>query len=198
MEMLSGAMEQVQIGNPMHLSSDIGPVINLASRSGLQQHADRMEKEARHIKTMQLPEGSEQGSYFAPRAYEIDNLNQLQHEVFGPILHIIRFQAKKLNDVVDAINNSGYGLTLGIHSRINSTIDYITRHSRCGNTYVNRNMIGAVVESQPFGGEGLSGSGPKAGGPHYLLRFATERVLTVNSAAVGGNTTLLALGDDEK
>lgn len=198
MEMLSGAMEQVQIGNPMHLSSDIGPVINLASRSGLQQHADRMEKEARHIKTMQLPEGSEQGSYFAPRAYEIDNLNQLQHEIFGPILHIIRFQAKKLNDVVDTINNSGYGLTLGIHSRINSTIDYITRHSRCGNTYVNRNMIGAVVESQPFGGEGLSGSGPKAGGPHYLLRFATERVLTVNSAAVGGNTTLLALGDDEK
>ena len=98
-----------------------------------------------------------------------------------------------MNEVVEAINNSGYGLTLGIHSRINSTIDYITQHSRCGNTYVNRNMIGAVVESQPFGGEGLSGSGPKAGGPHYLQRFATERVLTVNTAAVGGNALLLAI-----
>ena len=193
MEMLSGAMDQLSIGDPMQIHSDIGPVINLASRTELQKHADRMEREARHIKTAQLPAGGE-NSYFAPRIYEISSLDQLQHEVFGPILHIIQYQANKLNEVVDAINSSGYGLTLGIHSRINSTIDYITQHTRCGNTYVNRNMIGAVVGSQPFGGEGLSGSGPKAGGPHYLQRFATERVLTVNTAAVGGNATLLAAG----
>ena len=193
-EMLKGAMDELQLGNPIHMHNDIGPVINIATRNGLQKHADRMEKEARHIKTVKLPENSEQGSYFAPRVYEIKNLDQLEHEVFGPVLHIIRYQASKLDEVVEAINNSGYGLTLGIHSRINSTIDYITQHSRCGNTYVNRNMIGAVVESQPFGGEGLSGSGPKAGGPHYLLRFATERVLTVNTAAVGGNALLLAIG----
>ena len=196
-EMLSGAMDQLRIGNPMRLSSDIGPVISLAARSGLQQHATRMDEEARLIKTIQLPEGCDHGSYFAPRVYEIKNLNQLPHEVFGPILHIIQYQPNKLDEVVEAINNSGYGLTLGIHSRINSTIDYITQHSRCGNTYVNRNMIGAVVGSQPFGGEGLSGTGPKAGGPHYLQRFATERVVTVNTAAVGGNAALLSLGGDE-
>ena len=192
-EMLKGAMDELQLGNPIHMHTDIGPVINTSTRNGLQKHADRMEKEARHIKTVKLPEDSEQGSYFAPRVYEISSLDQLQHEVFGPILHNIQYPSSKLNEVVEAINNSGYGLTLGIHSRINSTIDYITQHSRCGNTYVNRNMIGAVVESQPFGGEGLSGSGPKAGGPHYLQRFATERVLTVNTAAVGGNALLLAI-----
>ncbi|MCO6428680.1 aldehyde dehydrogenase family protein, partial [Nitrosomonas communis] len=127
--------------------------------------------------------------------YQIERIGQLRQEVFGPILHIIRYQASRLNEVVDAINQSGYGLTLGIHSRINTTIDYIIRHTRCGNTYVNRNIIGAVVGSQPFGGEGLSGTGPKAGGPHYLQRFATERVVTINTAAVGGNAALLSLGE---
>jgi RHH-type proline utilization regulon transcriptional repressor/proline dehydrogenase/delta 1-pyrroline-5-carboxylate dehydrogenase len=197
MEMLNGAMDELRIGDPMRLSTDIGPVISLSAKIGLQQHSERMKKEARLIKAMQLPQESEHGSYFAPRVYEIENINQLQHEVFGPILHIIQYQASKLDEVVAAINNSGYGLTLGIHSRINTTIDYITQHSRCGNTYVNRNMIGAVVGSQPFGGEGLSGTGPKAGGPHYLQRFATERVVTVNTAAVGGNASLLAIKNEE-
>ncbi|SFI43988.1 bifunctional proline dehydrogenase/L-glutamate gamma-semialdehyde dehydrogenase PutA [Nitrosomonas sp. Nm34] len=197
-EMLSGAMDELLIGNPIHLSTDIGPIISLSACDELQQHCERMDQEARLIKIIQLPQESEQGSYFAPHIYEIERLSQLQHEVFGPILHIIRYQAGYLDEVIDAINQSGYGLTLGIHSRINSTIDYVTRHVRCGNIYVNRNMIGAVVGSQPFGGEGLSGTGPKAGGPHYLQRFATERVVSINTAAVGGNVALLSRGGIDK
>ena len=196
LEMLSGAMGELHIGNPMHFDTDIGPVISFSARDELHRHSKRMDHEARLIKAMPLPPESEQGSYFAPRVYEIDKLEQLQHEVFGPILHVIRYQADRLNEVLDSINNSGYGLTLGIHSRIDATVDFITRHSRCGNTYVNRNLIGAVVGSQPFGGEGLSGTGPKAGGPHYLQRFAAERVVTINTAAVGGNVGLLSTRKD--
>ena len=196
LEMLSGAMGELHIGNPMHFDTDIGPVISFSARDELHRHSKRMDHEARLIKAMPLPPESEEGSYFAPRVYEIDKLEQLQHEVFGPILHVIRYQADRLNEVLDSINNSGYGLTLGIHSRIDATVDFITRHSRCGNTYVNRNLIGAVVGSQPFGGEGLSGTGPKAGGPHYLQRFAAERVVTINTAAVGGNVGLLSTRKD--
>ena len=116
--------------------------------------------------------------------------------MFGPILHVIRYRSDELDKVIDAINHSGYGLTLGIHSRIDTTIQYIQGRARVGNCYVNRDMIGAVVGVQPFGGEGLSGTGPKAGGPDYLRRFAVERTLTINTAAVGGNTSLLSL--DEK
>lgn len=192
LEMLSGAIDELAIGNPMRLSTDIGPIINFSACDQLKRHSERMDNDARLIKAISLPQDSEQGSYFAPRIYEIEKLSQLRQEVFGPILHIIRYQASRLNEVVEAVNNTGYGLTLGIHSRIDSTIDYITRHARCGNSYVNRNIIGSVVGSQPFGGEGLSGTGPKVGGPHYLQRFATERVVTVNTAAVGGNIALLS------
>ena len=143
---------------------------------------------------MPLPENLASGTFFAPRAYEIASLKVLQREVFGPVLHIIRYQAKDLDAVIDSINASGYGLTLGIHSRIDATIEHIQKRVRVGNCYVNRNMVGAVVGVQPFGGEGLSGTGPKAGGPHYLHRFVTERTLTVNTAAVGGNATLIAQG----
>lgn len=194
-EMLAGAMDELCLGDPMLLSTDIGPVISCAARDDLRRHCEQMNHDAHLIKALPLPQGYEQGNYFAPRLYEIEKLGQLQQEVFGPVLHIIRYQASRLSEVVKAINNSGYGLTLGIHSRIDTTIDYITRHTHCGNSYVNRNMIGAVVGSQPFGGEGLSGTGPKAGGPHYLQRFATERVVTVNTAAVGGNVALLSFRD---
>ena len=197
LEMLGGAMDELTTGDPALLETDIGPVISSAAKNKLQQHADRMDKEARLIKTLSLNTNCEHGNFFAPRAYEIDSLNQLQGEVFGPILHIIQYQANKLDGVINSINNTGYGLTLGIHTRVNATAEYISKNVRCGNAYVNRNMIGAVVGSQPFGGEGLSGTGFKAGGPHYLHRFATERVLTVNTAAVGGNATLLSL-DAEK
>ena len=133
------------------------------------------------------------GHYFAPCAFEIDSIQSLEKEVFGPVLHVVRFRARDLDRVIDSINATGYGLTLGVHSRIDRTQRHIASRVRVGNCYINRNMIGAVVGVQPFGGERLSGTGPKAGGPHYLLRFATERTLTVNTAAVGGNASLLEL-----
>ncbi len=196
-ELLSGAIDELVIGDPGLLNSDIGPVINERAKAGLQQHVERMNKEAKLIKAVELPEACNKGSFFAPHAFEINGLDQLTHEVFGPILHIIQYEANHLDKVIEAINNTRYGLTLGIHSRIDSTAEYITRHARCGNTYVNRNIIGAVVGTQPFGGEGLSGTGPKAGGPHYLQRFASERVLTINTTAVGGNASLLSIKEDD-
>ncbi len=197
LELLCGAMDELRIGNPARLSTDIGPVINASAKAQLQTHVDRMSSEATLIKALELPDECQRGSFFAPHIFQIQQLNQLQKEVFGPVLHIIPYQANKLDEVLNAINHSGYGLTLGIHSRIDSTVEYISTRVHCGNTYVNRNMIGAVVGSQPFGGEGLSGTGPKAGGPFYLHRFATERVLTINTAAVGGNASLLSLGGKE-
>jgi RHH-type proline utilization regulon transcriptional repressor/proline dehydrogenase/delta 1-pyrroline-5-carboxylate dehydrogenase len=136
------------------------------------------------------------GSFFAPRAFRIDRLDRLDREVFGPILHVIAFGADRIDRVVDAINATGYGLTLGIHSRIDETVRRLHGRLRVGNCYVNRNMIGAVVGVQPFGGEGLSGTGPKAGGPRYLHRFATERTLTVDTTAAGGNAALLSLQEE--
>ena len=124
---------------------------------------------------------------------ELERIGELEREVFGPVLHVVRWQGDRLGELCDAIAATGYGLTLGIHSRIDDTVAFVTERLQVGNTYVNRNMIGAVVGVQPFGGEGLSGTGPKAGGPHYLPRFATERTVTTNTAAVGGNATLLSL-----
>ena len=138
--------------------------------------------------------GPPHGTFFGPHAYEIPSLDTLTRELFGPILHVVRYASRDLDRVIDAINATGYGLTLGIHSRIDGTIEHIQQRVRAGNCYVNRNIIGAVVGVQPFGGEGLSGTGPKAGGPHYLARFATERTLTVNTTAAGGNASLLTLG----
>ncbi|MCB1635619.1 MAG: aldehyde dehydrogenase family protein, partial [Xanthomonadales bacterium] len=130
-----------------------------------------------------------------PHAFEIPTLDTLQREVFGPVMHVLRYRARDLEALLRQINATGYGLTMGVHSRIDASVERIRRHAKVGNCYINRNMIGAVVGVQPFGGEGLSGTGPKAGGPHYLLRFASERTFTVNTAAVGGNASLLALGD---
>nr|WP_225444570.1 bifunctional proline dehydrogenase/L-glutamate gamma-semialdehyde dehydrogenase PutA [Pseudomarimonas arenosa] len=193
--MLSGAMDELKVGDPGLLSTDVGPVIDEDARQILVKHAERMNKEAQLIKEVQLSDECAEGTFFAPRAYEIDSLSRLTREVFGPILHVIRFDGDKLDQVIDAINATGYGLTLGIHSRIDETIERISRRVKVGNCYVNRNQIGAVVGVQPFGGEGLSGTGPKAGGPHYLLRFANERTLTINTTAAGGNASLLTLGD---
>jgi RHH-type proline utilization regulon transcriptional repressor/proline dehydrogenase/delta 1-pyrroline-5-carboxylate dehydrogenase len=132
----------------------------------------------------------------APHIFELDRLEALQEEVFGPILHVVRYRAETLSKLLDAIAGSGYGLTLGIHSRIEATVERIVARLAVGNVYVNRNMIGAVVGVQPFGGHGLSGTGPKAGGPNYLARFATEQTVTINTAAAGGNAALLATDDD--
>jgi RHH-type proline utilization regulon transcriptional repressor/proline dehydrogenase/delta 1-pyrroline-5-carboxylate dehydrogenase len=152
-----------------------------------------MSKEARLIYQLPLPDSLSQGSYFSPRAFEIDNLQRLKREVFGPILHIIRYKSDGLDNVLSQINATGYGLTLGIHSRIDETVKYIQERLHVGNTYVNRSMIGAVVGVQPFGGEGLSGTGPKAGGPHYIQRLCTERTVSINTTAAGGNATLMSI-----
>ncbi|MBM3573730.1 MAG: aldehyde dehydrogenase family protein, partial [Alphaproteobacteria bacterium] len=135
-------------------------------------------------------------SFMAPLAVEIDRLDRLTREVFGPILHVIRYPAERLDQVLDAVAATGYGLTLGIHSRIDQTQRYIVERLGVGNTYINRNMIGAVVGVQPFGGEGLSGTGPKAGGPRYLHRFATERTVSVDTTAAGGNASLMSLQEE--
>ncbi|RYD16328.1 MAG: bifunctional proline dehydrogenase/L-glutamate gamma-semialdehyde dehydrogenase PutA [Lysobacteraceae bacterium] len=194
-EMLKGAMAELVVGDPGRLSTDVGPVIDEPSRRFLVEHCERMDREASKLAEATPAPGSEHGTFFAPRAYELPSLSLLTHEVFGPVLHVLRWKSDQLDQVIDAINATGFGLTLGIHSRIDATIDHIARRAKVGNCYVNRNQIGAVVGVQPFGGEGLSGTGPKAGGPHYLVRFATERTLTINTTAAGGNASLLTLGE---
>ncbi|KAF1687032.1 bifunctional proline dehydrogenase/L-glutamate gamma-semialdehyde dehydrogenase [Pseudoxanthomonas broegbernensis] len=193
--MLAGAMAELKVGDPALLSTDVGPVIDADALEALKAHTQRMDREAAPIATAPLDSDLALGTFFAPRAYELASLSQLQREVFGPVLHVIRWNADRLDAVIDQINATGYGLTLGIHSRIDGTVERIVSRAKVGNIYVNRNQIGAVVGVQPFGGQGLSGTGPKAGGPHYLARFATEKTVTVNTAAAGGNASLLTLGD---
>ena len=193
--MLAGAMNELVVGDPALLSTDIGPVIDAPSCKFLVEHAARMDRDGKKIDEVKLSPGCEHGTFFAPRAYEIASLSLLTQEVFGPVLHVVRWKGSELDQVIDAINATGFGLTLGIHSRIDTTVEHIVQRAKVGNCYVNRNQIGAVVGVQPFGGENLSGTGPKAGGPHYLLRFATERTLTINTTAAGGNASLLTLGE---
>ena len=192
LDLILGATDELAIGDPMKLSTDVGPVIDEDARKNLEAHAARMTKEARLLRALTLGPECEHGTFFPPHVFEIDSIAALKREVFGPILHVVRYAADRLDSVCESINATGYGLTLGIHSRINETADFIRARVRAGNIYVNRNQIGAVVGVQPFGGEGLSGTGPKAGGPNYLLRFALERTYTVNIAAAGGNAALLS------
>ncbi|MEO8102694.1 MAG: bifunctional proline dehydrogenase/L-glutamate gamma-semialdehyde dehydrogenase PutA [Betaproteobacteria bacterium] len=190
--LLAGAMQELRLGDPARLATDIGPVIDRETFDMLVAHRERMALQFRQIGQTQLPSDIPNGHFFAPCAFEIPTFDTIKSEVFGPVLHVMAFEADQLLQVVDAINASGYGLTLGVHSRIEDTIEAIRARARVGNLYVNRNQIGAVVGVQPFGGEGLSGTGPKAGGPHYLFRFASERTVTVNTAAAGGNAALIA------
>ncbi|ARN75241.1 bifunctional proline dehydrogenase/L-glutamate gamma-semialdehyde dehydrogenase PutA [Oceanicoccus sagamiensis] len=173
LSMLAGAMDALSLGDPAKLSTDIGPVIDKEALQGLQSHIKHLHKTARFIATVTV-EGEQAlaGYFFAPHVFEIQSLNELPREVFGPVLHVVRYRACDLKQVLDEINQSGYGLTLGVHSRIEAVAEYIYRQTRVGNTYINRNTVGAVVGVNPFGGHGLSGTGPKAGGPYYLLRFA--------------------------
>jgi RHH-type proline utilization regulon transcriptional repressor/proline dehydrogenase/delta 1-pyrroline-5-carboxylate dehydrogenase len=194
-ELLAGYMEELQIGDPMLLTTDVGPVIDEDARKMLEKHAETIVKGARWSHACKLGAEHANGMFFAPMVVEIDSLSQLAGEVFGPIVHVVRYPAHKLDDVIAAVNATGYGLTLGIHTRVDATARYIASRVRAGNVYVNRNMIGAVVGVQPFGGRGLSGTGPKAGGPHYLPRFGTEQTVTINTAAVGGNASLLAMAE---
>lgn len=191
--MLKGAMEELRLGDPVLLSTDIGPVIDMDAKAMLDAHVERMRNEGKLLYQVTLPASTANGTYFAPVAFQIDSLARLPREVFGPVLHVITYKADQLDKVIESINNTGYGLTLGIESRVDATIKKIQQDVRVGNTYVNRNIIGAVVGVQPFGGEGLSGTGPKAGGPHYLPRLCTERAICVNTTAAGGNASLLCL-----
>jgi len=181
LDMLAGAMDEIAVGDPSLLSTDVGPVIDAEAKAMLEGHIKRMQGEARLIRQVRLGPRTEHGTFVGPVAFEIDRLSRLQREVFGPILHVVRYDADRLDEVVDAINGTGYGLTLGIHSRIDTTVHAIHARARVGNTYVNRNQIGSIVGVQPFGGQGLSGTGPKAGGPHYLPRLAIEREIDVEA-----------------
>ena len=192
LELLAGAMDELAVGDPLDLATDCGPVIDTAARDKLRRHIERMEREGRLIHRAVLPASAEHGSFLAPHAFEIDSLDRLPEEVFGPILHVIRYRSDELDAVIDRINATGYGLTLGVHSRVEETARYIAARANCGNVYINRDIVGSVVGSQPFGGRGLSGTGPKAGGPDYLSRFIEEKVVTDNIAAVGGNAALLS------
>ena len=193
-EMIAGAARELRIGDPRELSTHVGPVIDAEAKQRLEAHIARMKKSARVHFAGAAPEGN----YVAPHIFELTSADQLTEEVFGPVLHVVRYPADKLDRVLQSIERTGYGLTLGIHSRIDDTIEDVIDRLAVGNIYVNRNMIGAVVGVQPFGGHGLSGTGPKAGGPHYLARFATEQTVTVNTAAAGGNAALMSDADESR
>ena len=187
-EMISGAARELAIGDPRDPANQIGPVIDSEAKQRLETHIARMKNEAR----VHFAGSAPSGNYVPPHIFELADAGQLTEEVFGPVLHVVRYPADRLDRVLQSIERSGYGLTLGIHSRIDDTIETVIERLSVGNIYVNRNMIGAVVGVQPFGGHGLSGTGPKAGGPHYLTRFATEQTVTVNTSAAGGNAALMS------
>jgi len=192
-ELIKGYMQELTIGDPAELMTDIGPVIDAAAQSGLLQHIETISKRAKVLYTCDLPTATAAGTFVAPTVIEIDDLSILQGEVFGPVLHVYRYRASKLKETLESVNATGFGLTMGLHSRIDSRARAFARLSAAGNIYINRNMIGAVVGVQPFGGRGMSGTGPKAGGPHYIQRFCTEVTVSNNISAVGGNASLLSL-----
>jgi RHH-type proline utilization regulon transcriptional repressor/proline dehydrogenase/delta 1-pyrroline-5-carboxylate dehydrogenase len=192
LDLIRGAVAALRIGDPADPATDLGPVIDAEARKTLSDYVAQMRAKAKLI-----AEGGPvpaDGHFVAPIAFEVESIRDLPGERFGPVLHVARFAVEELDRIVEDINASGYGLTMGVHSRIDSRVEYIRRRARVGNLYVNRNMIGAVVGVQPFGGEGLSGTGPKAGGPHYLGRFTTERTVCANTAAAGGDLRLMTRG----
>jgi len=190
--MIIGAARELKLGDPRDLSVQVGPVIDTDAKHRLEAHIASARRTARLHFAGSAPV---EGVFVAPHIFELHQPGDLTEEVFGPVLHVVRWKANGLDALLDAIAASGYGLTLGVHSRIDTTIDRIVDRLDVGNCYVNRNMIGAVVGTQPFGGSGLSGTGPKAGGPDYLRRFAVEQTITVNTAAAGGNASLIASGE---
>ncbi|GGI70980.1 bifunctional proline dehydrogenase/L-glutamate gamma-semialdehyde dehydrogenase PutA [Shewanella gelidii] len=196
-DVLKGAMDELTIGFPTSIKTDVGPVIDATAQANLYAHIDHIKQVGRLLKQVALPECTHHGYFVAPTAVEIDSIKVLEKEQFGPILHVIRYKASELPQVINEINSTGYGLTLGIHSRNETQALHLANQLNVGNVYINRNQIGAVVGVQPFGGQGLSGTGPKAGGPHYLSRFITEKTRSNNITAIGGNATLLSLGDSE-
>ena len=193
LEMIKGNMQELKIGNPENLDTDIGPIINLTSKRKLNEYIEDNIKKGFNVYQSQ-PITMER--FVSPTIIEIDKLHDLSEEQFGPILHIIKFKSSEVSDLICDINNSGYGLTMGIHSRIESRADLFSQECNVGNVYINRDMVGAVVGSQPFGGRSLSGNGCKAGGPNYLKQFLNEKVVSKNSVAFGGNAELLNIQEE--
>ena len=191
-EMIAGAAAELKIADPREPSTHIGPVIDAEAKAGLAAHIAAMKSSA---KCQYAGSAPEQGTYIAPHIFELNAVSDLKREVFGPILHVVRWKSGQLDSLLDAIDALGYGLTLGVHTRIDTVVEKIVDRLDAGNCYINRNMIGAVVGTQPFGGSRLSGTGPKAGGPDYLRRFTLEQTVTVNTAAAGGNASLIAMGE---
>jgi RHH-type proline utilization regulon transcriptional repressor/proline dehydrogenase/delta 1-pyrroline-5-carboxylate dehydrogenase len=193
-EMIQGAARELVAGDPAELATDVGPVIDTEAYDTIQRHITRLNSES---KVLLAPVENAQAAtnsianLMAPHAFEVARIADVKAEIFGPVLQVVRWSGNP-QDVIDQINALGYGLTLGIQTRIDSRAQALAAAAHVGNIYINRNMIGAVVGVQPFGGEGLSGTGPKAGGPHYLYRFCTEQTVTVNTTAAGGNAALLA------
>ncbi|MGS4986847.1 bifunctional proline dehydrogenase/L-glutamate gamma-semialdehyde dehydrogenase PutA [Roseibium sp. RP-7] len=197
LDMLEGAAKELSLGDPRLPSTDIGPVIDEEARDNILSHVDDMKESQKLRYAGKTPHGKlANGSWVAPHIIELDKAEALTREVFGPVLHVVRYKAGDLDKVLNQIAGTGYGLTLGVHSRIDATVKKVVDRLSVGNVYVNRNTIGAVVGTQPFGGSGLSGTGPKAGGPAYLTRFALEQVVSINTAAAGGNASLVAASDD--
>ena len=192
-EMIVGAARELKVGDPRDVATHIGPVIDREAKERLDAHIAA--HEARGEGALCRRRRAVRGHLRRAARLRAEAPAALAEEVFGPILHVVRYRAGRLDRVLEAIDGTGYGLTLGVHSRIDDTVERIVERLAVGNVYVNRNMIGAVVGVQPFGGHGLSGTGPKAGGPHYLLRFATEQTVTINTAAAGGNANLIAMGE---
>src|SRR3954449_2181762 len=190
LEILAGALAELKVGDPRDPDTDIGPIIDAPAQAALARHVESLRRSAKLIG--EAPPAAPSGHFISPIAFQLPIAQLPRAEVFGPVLHVCTYRRAELPAVLRWLRDTGYGLTLGIHSRIQSFVDTVVDATRVGNTYVNRSMIGAVVGVQPFGGEGLSGTGPKAGGPHYMLRFATERTVTVNTAAIGGVTELLS------
>ncbi len=189
-EMLRGAMELLVIGDPGDPATDVGPVIDRAAYDKLMAY--RESAKGRWLKTLPVPAD---GLFVPPTLIRLDKIEDLTREWFGPILHVTTWPAGMLGETIARVNAKGFGLTMGLHSRIAGSGELAEAVARVGNLYVNRSMIGAVVGSQPFGGEGLSGTGPKAGGPHYLHRFCAERSVSVDTTSAGGNATLLSLDE---
>ena len=190
--MLKGAMADLTVGNPLNIHTDIGPLIDAEAHEMLTRHREVMNGVGEILATAPLDDDvAQKGYYFAPTLCRLKEFDDLEQEVFGPFLHVMTFKADELEDLIGKINDTGYGLTFGLHSRLEERHEMLTDLIDVGNIYINRHMTGAVVGSQPFGGHGLSGTGPKAGGPHYLYRFASEKAISTNTAAMGGDVRLL-------
>jgi RHH-type proline utilization regulon transcriptional repressor/proline dehydrogenase/delta 1-pyrroline-5-carboxylate dehydrogenase len=194
LEMLSGALAELVIGDPADPATDVGPVIDAAAQSQLQKQIAELDRAARLVTRAAVAPGTA-GSFIPPSIYEVHKLEEVDEEIFGPVLQVVRWSGE-IETLVERINSLGFGLTLGVQTRLDARAERVAACARVGNVYVNRSMIGAVVGVQPFGGEGLSGTGPKAGGPNYLARFCVEQTVTINTAAAGGNVALLAAMDE--